>query len=344
MTASHPAKTLAALSIAAFASGSVACSTKGKGTGGTTSATGTGTMATGTGSTSTTTGSGIMPGEAKRPIFLILMENHNWSSIKGSASAPYINNTLLTSGAHAEQYFNPPNNHPSEPNYIWLEAGDSLGVIGDGDPLLNHQSTTNHFETLIETAGLTWRSYAEGITGMDCPLVGNTATNYAPRHVAAVFFDDVTNTNDPMAVRCIQHVRPYPELATDLTNDTIADYNFITPNLCNDGHDSCPPQNDQVKQEDDWLSANVPPLLASKAYSRGGIILITWDEGENNVDGPIGMIALAKAAKPGYSNMIKYDHSSTLKSEQELLKITPLLRHASDAATTDLGDLFTTFP
>src|SRR5262249_14789167 len=50
-------------------------------------------------------------------VFIILMENHNWSSIKNSSSAPYINNTLLPMASYATQYFNPPGVHPSEPNY-----------------------------------------------------------------------------------------------------------------------------------------------------------------------------------------------------------------------------------
>jgi phosphatidylinositol-3-phosphatase len=48
-------------------------------------------------------------------VFVILMENHNWSSIKGSLDAPYIN-SLLPVASHAEQYYNPPAVHPSEPN------------------------------------------------------------------------------------------------------------------------------------------------------------------------------------------------------------------------------------
>jgi hypothetical protein len=273
---------------------------------------------------------------------MILMENHNWVDIKGSASAPYINQTLLTLGAHAEQDFNPPGLHPSEPNYIYLEAGDNLGILGDSNPAINHKDTTDHLVTLLETAKLTWRSYQEDIPGTDCPLDG--VGKYAPKHNPMVFFDDVTNTNDPTAPRCIQHVRPYTELAADLSNDTVADYNFLTPNLCNDGHDKCAPQNDQIKQTDDWLAANVPALLASKAYGRGGIVVITWDEGEQNSDGPIGLIVLAKDAKPAFASMTHYTHASTLKTVQEILGVTPLLRHAGDAGVNDLADMFTTFP
>src|ERR1051325_7984500 len=80
-------------------------------------------------------------------VFIILMENHNWSQIKGSASAPYINNTLLPMSSYATQYFNPPGIHPSLPNYLWLEAGTNFQITDDNDPASNHQSTTSHLAT-----------------------------------------------------------------------------------------------------------------------------------------------------------------------------------------------------
>jgi len=43
-----------------------------------------------------------------RNVFVIVMENHNWSQFKGAANALYINNTVLPQASHAEQYFNPP--------------------------------------------------------------------------------------------------------------------------------------------------------------------------------------------------------------------------------------------
>src|SRR5437867_6391004 len=104
-------------------------------------------------------------------VFIILMENHDWLSIKGNSSAPYINNTLLPMASHAEQYYNPPGLHPSLPNYIWLEAGNNLGIVDDSNPSANHQSTTNHLVTLLKNAGISWRSYQEDICGCLCPLV-----------------------------------------------------------------------------------------------------------------------------------------------------------------------------
>jgi hypothetical protein len=87
---------------------------------------------------------------------------------------------------------------------------------------------------------------------------------------------------------------------------------------------------------------NLPPILNSQAYKDGGIIFITWDEGEGG-DGPIGMIVLSPDAKgAGYSNSIHYTHSSTLRTLQEIFGVTPLLGGATTAI--DLSDLFKTFP
>jgi len=273
-------------------------------------------------------------------VFLIMMENHNWSDIKNSPSAPYINQTLLPMASYAEQYFNPPGNHPSEPNYLWLEAGTNFGISNDDDPAVNHQSTSQHFVTLLDNAYISWKSYQEGISGTVCPLTGEGF--YAPKHNPMIFFDDVTNTNDPNSSYCIAHVRPYSELVTDLQQNTQARYNFITPNLCNDMHNTCAPLNDAVMQGDTWLAQYLPAIFNSQAYTTGGIVFITWDEGEGG-DGPIGMIVLSPGAKGGgYSNTIHYTHSSLLRTLQEIFGVTPLLGDATQA--TDLSDLFTTFP
>ncbi len=170
-----------------------------------------------------------------KTVFIILMENHDWAAITPSA-APYIRKTLVPMGAHAEQYFNPPGNYPSEPNYIWLEAGDNLGLTTDDDASTsNSTSTVDHLVSYLEKAGISWKAYQEDISGTDCPL--SSSGNYAAKHNPFVFFQDVTNNNDSNSPHCIAHIRPYSELATDLQNNTVARYNFITPNLCNDMHD-----------------------------------------------------------------------------------------------------------
>jgi phospholipase C len=278
-----------------------------------------------------------------RTVWIIVMENQNWAAIKGSKSAPYINDTLLPMASHAEQYFNPPNNHPSLPNYIWIEAGTNFGIRDDLPPLAHSESTDQHLVALLRNApsgAIEWRAYEEDISGTDCPL--SSRYPYAVKHNPFVYFDDVTDRKNLNSKYCIKHVRPFSELARDLSNDTVARYNFITPNVCNDMHDSCAPLRDQIKQGDTWLSKYLPEILNSKAYRDGGVVFITWDEAEK-ADGPIGMVVLSPFARGrGYQNSIHYDHSSTLRTFEEIFGVTPYLGQAANQ--TDLGDMFSAFP
>jgi hypothetical protein len=277
-----------------------------------------------------------------KTVFVIVMENKNWSSIHGSASAPYINTTLLPMASYANQYYTPPANHPSLPNYLWLEAGTNFGILNDNPPASNHQSSTQHLATLLQNAGYSWKAYVEGISGTSCPLVDSGL--YAVRHNAMVYFDDVTGTNNPQSSYCIAHERPYTQLAGDLAGNSVANFNYIVPDVCDDMHNAsgCQTSN-EIKNGDTWLAHNVPQILGSQAYLNGGLLLITWDEGTNDSDGPIGLIALSPYAKGhGYSNAIHYTHSSTLLTIEEIFGLTSAsVAPLGGAATaTDLSDLF----
>src|SRR5437764_72428 len=212
-------------------------------------------------STTTTT---TQPSSTIRTVFLILMENTDWSSISGSASAPYINRTLLRIASHAEQYYNPPNMHPSLPNYLWLEAGTNFNISNDNLPSQNQQSTTSHLVTMLEAAGISWKTYQEdegsgAWDGYYCPA-GNDGNWYDVNHNPFVYFNDITSN----ATRCIQHVRPYSEFLTDLVDNTVPRYNFIVPDLCHDMHEniSCS-QSNRILFGDTWLSTEVTKILAS---------------------------------------------------------------------------------
>ena len=52
------------------------------------------------------------------------------------------------------------------------------------------------------------------------------------------------------------------------------------------------------------------------------------------------MFVLSPFAKTNYQNSIHYDHSSMLKTFQEIFGVKPLLRHAGKPATKDLSDFF----
>jgi len=299
-----------------------------------------------------------------KTVWVILMENHNWTGnnagaafgapdIKVNPLAPHTNGTLLQTWAHAEQYFNPPGNHPSQPNYLWLEAGTNFGVLADTQPGQPQIFTDQHLVKLLEDAGISWRAYAEPDFGS--PVFDNCPPDFTfldVEHLAFVYFNDINDGLNPQSAECIAHVRPYYQLATDLADHTVAQYNFITPNLCHDGHEGVSPCDanepaDNTLRSDTWLKQNVPLILESDEYKEGGALFIIWDEAEDSgkfSDGPIGMFLLSPFAKGGgkrgFSNSIHYDHSSTLKTLQEIFHVEPLLGAAADPETKDLSDLF----
>jgi len=288
-----------------------------------------------------------------KTVFLIMMENHSWPTIKAAgASASYINDTLVPMGAHAEAYSTPPRNHPSEPNYIWLEAGDNLGITNDKAPATNHQATKDHLSAQLEAKNISWKAYSADAPAGTCPLTQGGL--YDPKHTPQLYFDDVTDTNKPASAHCLEHVKPYADFAADLTANKVARYNFITPNLCNDMHGSgfsgaCSligSDGGKIKLGDDWLATEIPKILASAAYKDNGVIFVVWDEGDasgagGSTDGPIGMIAISPLAKKGFSSSTPYTHSSMLRTLEAIFGV-PYLRGAQ--AAQPLSEMFTAFP
>jgi hypothetical protein len=278
------------------------------------------------------------------------MENNNWSSIKGSSSAPYINGLLTNAEASwcTNYYDNPNADHPSEPNYVWLEAAtdnfsdDSDTFSCDCNPTAsNSTASTAHLATMLTAKGLKWRDYAEGITGNDCPI--SSSGLYATKHVPFLFFQDIVG-NPPSSTNstCQANIRPYTELATDLTAGTVAQYNFISPNLCDDMHGATGCPSDLINAGDTWLSQQIPAIMASNAYKNNGAIFITWDESEGG-EQPIGMIVLSPKAKGnGYQSTTKYYHSSMVRTVEDVFGLTPLIADAANQP--NLSDLFKSFP
>jgi hypothetical protein len=266
-----------------------------------------------------------------KTVFVVVFENANWSDIRGSASFPSFNK-LLETGAHEERYFNPMAVHPSEPNYLWMEGGTDYGIRDDADPGHHHFSNHDHLVSLLGRAGISWRAYAEGIGPQECPVESHGL--YAAKHNPFVFFDDVTDD----AAFCIEHERPLEELSHDLEANKVARYNFIIPDLCHDMHGAPGCAHHLQVVGETWLSTWLPRIQASQAYRDGGVIFITWDEGEGS-DGPIGFIALSPLAKRGYSGTAPLTHSALLRTVQEIFGVGPLLCDA--AASKDLAHLFT---
>jgi len=299
-----------------------------------------------------------------KTVWVVMMENHNWvgndagasfgdPDIKGNPLAPFVNGTLLKISAQPQQYYNPPGNHPSQPNYLWLESGTNFGFLGDSQPGQPQYFTKQHLVTLLQDAGISWKAYAEPDFGSPvfdtCPL---DFSFLDVNHLAPVYFNDINDGLNPESPECLAHVVPYYHLATDLADHTTASYNLVIPNLCHQGHEGvspCDPSEpaDNTLRSDQWLKQNLPVILESQAYKEGGAIFVIWDEAEDTdqfSDGPIPVFLLSPFAKGGgktaYTNSIHYDHSSTLKTMQEIFGVMPFLRAAGDPKTVDLSDLF----
>jgi len=270
-----------------------------------------------------------------KTVFLIVLENHDWRAIVGNPAAPYINRTLLKTGAHATQYYNPPHNHPSLPNYLWLMAGTNFGIHSDELPTDIQFATHAHLTYLLDHAGISWRAYVQNINGRECPTISQYP--YAAKHNPFVYFHDVT----ARAATCIAHMRAYTSLQSDLRHGRVARFDYILPDLCSDMHDSCAPTYNSIAEGDRFLATTIPPILRSTAFKHGGVIFITWDEGEGN-DGPIGLIALSPDARRGYAGATHYTHSSTLRTIEEIFGVRPFLGAA--AHSNDLRALFHRFP
>ncbi len=114
-----------------------------------------------------------------KTVFTIALENHNWTQplsetdvgqIYGSPYAPYINSLVTPGNPNAAQVSYSSNYqnagvgiHPSEPNYIWAEAGSNLGSTNDNDPYAGGglQTTPQSLSNYLQASGRSWRSYQE---------------------------------------------------------------------------------------------------------------------------------------------------------------------------------------
>ena len=108
--------------------------------------------------------------------------------------------------SYASNYLNSgPGIHPSEPNYIWAEAGSNLGIVNDNDPYPNNVSNTPHsLSNYLHLGGKTWRSYQEDTD------INVTNNQPLPKSQYTV---PLTSTNGVFAVAAAPYTR------TDLRND-----------------------------------------------------------------------------------------------------------------------------
>ena len=268
-------------------------------------------------------------------VFTIVMENKSRSDILGNKNAPYINQ-LAKQGAVAAGYHDP-FVHPSEPNYIWMVAGENFGILDDADPVKHPVDSSSHIADQLELAGLSWKAYQESM-GEPCGLVSHG--RYAAKHDPFVYFDDINGwdgTTFQPSQRCNDHVVDYSQLDADIAANQVPKYAFITPNLDNDMHDG------SIAQGDLWLSQELPKIMATDAYKNNGVIFLLWDEGSGTLgpgDDP-PFIAISPMIKSGFVSKTPYDTSSYLKTVQDILGVEPVPCAADRSKVTAMDDLFT---
>ena len=238
-------------------------------------------------------------------VFLVVEENHSFTDVIGNSSMPYLN-SLASKYGLAKQYF--ANAHPSIPNYLMLTTGqmetldDSFsGTIGDDNVVRE-----------LVSAGKTWKTYQESIPSAG--YLGGDAPPYVRRHNPFSLFSDVQNSAAQAA-----NIVPFTQFATDLANNSLPIFSFIVPDVNNDAHDGT------LAAADSWLQSNIAPLLASSTFQNGGLLVITFDEGElNDSDhggGQVAAVIVSSNSKPNFQSQTLYQHQSTLRLILEALGV-----------------------
>jgi phosphatidylinositol-3-phosphatase len=230
-------------------------------------------------------------------VILVVEENHSFSEVVGNSSMPYFN-SLISQYGLAAQYF--ADAHPSLPNYLVLTTG--LTETFD-DNFTGKISDDNVVRELVK-AGKSWKSYAESIPSPS--YLGADTTLYARRHNPFTYLSDVQDDSGQAA-----NIVPFTEFATDLANDALPQYSFIEPNLMNDAHDG------SLAQADAWLKANIDPLIQRSSFQSSGLLIITFDEGNQaDIDhggGQVATLVISSNAKKGFQSQTLYQHQSVLR-------------------------------
>jgi hypothetical protein len=177
-----------------------------------------------------------------------------------------------------------------------------------------------------------------------------TATDaYAYRHNPFIYFHSIVDR----PADCNANVVNFDRLARDLRRvETTPNYVFVTPNVCNDGHDApcADGRPGGLVSADAWLKVWVPRIMASPAFRKDGLLIVTFDEAGSdvtaccneptgpNVDKPgyygpgggrVGAILLSPFIRPGTVVDVPINHYGMLKSVEDIFGL-PYLGYAAD--------------
>lgn len=208
----------------------------------------------------------------------------------------------------------------------WREYAEDMGNDpardgGHSDPL---GGTDCAHPTQVDGVATDDTESAEGPNATGTQVKSTITDQYTDRHNPFIFFHSVTDNTwlcdhdvVPLGTETTSAdgtITYQGHLARDLAHQsTTPRFSFITPNLCDDGHDAtCAGTNDAggttggLVGADDFLRTWMPLILNSPAYRSGDtLVMITFDEGattdttagDNEQPGP-------NSANPGYSPLL----------------------------------------
>jgi phosphatidylinositol-3-phosphatase len=251
-------------------------------------------------------------------VYIVAEENHSYEHLVGSPYMPYLN-SLLAKGGTATQFY--ANMHGSLENYLIVTSGQYLTHNNDTLATFNVDNIERH----LLTNGKTFKSYAQTL-----PYAGYTGlyyNAYMKRHAPLPYYTDMANSS------LIMHHVSTAEMAKDIANGTLPNFAFITPDGDHDMHNCPNGLNPCLQTADNWLKANIAPLLATAPFQPGGDgVLIIWsDEADLSTDnrcsatvltgcgGRILVAMYGPQVKAGYKSVTTYHHPSVLKTMLEAL-------------------------
>jgi hypothetical protein len=270
-------------------------------------------------------GAGDRPAATRSHVFLIVLENHEYDQVVGNPEAPYLNR-LARRGTLATNYYAVA--HPSLPNYLVLLGGSTFGITSNCTECSARGSS---LALQLSRAGISWRAY---MGGMPRPCFrGVEAGSYVKRHNPFLYFPSIASDRR----RCRQVV-PASRLDADLRRRSLPAFGWLTPDLCNDGHDC------GIAATDAYLAHLVPRIM--RQLGPRGALIVTFDEGTSDA-GCCGSFAdhgggrvMTVIARPGRQQGSRisaaFDHYSLLAGIERHFGL-PRLRAARQARAVPLG-------
>jgi hypothetical protein len=262
-------------------------------------------------------------------VIVVMLENAEYGEVIGSSQAPYTNALARRYGLATHSYAI---GHPSLPNYLALTSGSTHGIDSDcTDCTVPGQSIVDQ----LERAGIGWGAYLEDVPSR-C-FTGAQAGGYAKKHNPFAYYTDIVRS----PARC-RRLTGFAQLASDLRDGRLPAFAWISPNLCDDGHDC------GVRGADRFLARTAPTLLS--ALGPRGFLLLQWDEGSSDRGccggargGHIATIVSGPQVRHGARMAQPIDQYGVLGSVEQAFGLAAL-GGAADPRSGRLAPLFATPP